>query len=530
MEDALAYLKTISTSTGDDAFTHISEIVRTVLQAKAKNAVDILESSFLLKKTRFVSHEGDKPVKRGRDPSDVKPVKQFFSLFCQKEPEPAVKEEPKNEDEGEEEDDPPEEPEEPPVNEFEAQNMLMDSVFFDACGCGIGRLDTYLVILALKQLGDDPTFGIETVRFFGKFLGISNNYYVFESTLKEGANGDVEEEDVEEGEEGQEGEEKPKKSKNWGRPVDGIPLEEGVGTNAMVYWYCHRPGDACQKLPPVTPLQVKTARQLKKYLTGDPEAEVSGYPPFPGIELNYLRAQIARIAHATQIAPAGFYSASEDDGGEQTVTPAEDFTMPPTEQLVALEEWVHKNAMISKQGRSTKYEEPESEGEDQLEADGEEAVEGEEGEDDEEAQDEEEEEEAEQEEVPQEEEQPGPLRPISEDKDLLGMEGVKAWSICKSSSIKGLKHQVVCLRSHLWPGAYCVATPTSFSNVYVGYGVKNEPFKPSMPPPVQKEYRKQMVEATDLPPKPDPPPPQDEEEGVGDEAGDGEEDDDEEEY
>lgn len=143
VEDALAYLKTISTSTGDDAFTHISEIVRTVstfatfyatpndadlrnilssfffcrnftclqrfsvnyqimhhgsqdfcvvmlnlefgcvqvLQAKAKNAVDILESSFLLKKTRFVSHEGDKPVKRGRDPSDVKPVKQFFSLF-----------------------------------------------------------------------------------------------------------------------------------------------------------------------------------------------------------------------------------------------------------------------------------------------------------------------------------------------------------------------------------------------------------------------------------------------------------------
>lgn len=96
---------------------------------------------------------------------------------------------------------------------------------------------------------------------------------MFESTLKEGANGDVEEEDVEEGEEGQEGEEKPKKSKNWGRPVDGIPLEEGVGTNAMVYWYCHRPGDACQKLPPVTPLQVKTARQLKKYLTGDPEVQ-----------------------------------------------------------------------------------------------------------------------------------------------------------------------------------------------------------------------------------------------------------------
>ena len=30
VEDALAYLKTLSTTTGDDAFTHISEIVRSV--------------------------------------------------------------------------------------------------------------------------------------------------------------------------------------------------------------------------------------------------------------------------------------------------------------------------------------------------------------------------------------------------------------------------------------------------------------------------------------------------------------------
>jgi hypothetical protein len=40
------------------------------------------------------------------------------------------------------------------------------------------------------------------------------------------------------------------------------------------------------------------------------QAEVSGYPQFPGIEINYLRAQIARISHATQIAPSGYYSAS----------------------------------------------------------------------------------------------------------------------------------------------------------------------------------------------------------------------------
>lgn len=103
---------------------------------------------------------------------------------------------------------------------------------------------------------------------------MGSNYYVFEGKTKEGAGGEEEEEE-QEGEEGEEekeeGEEKPKKNKNWGRPTDGVPPEEGVGTNEMVYWYCHRPGDRCKKLPPVTPLQIKTARQLKKYLTGDPE-------------------------------------------------------------------------------------------------------------------------------------------------------------------------------------------------------------------------------------------------------------------
>jgi hypothetical protein len=55
--------------------------MKQVLQAKTKDAVDILETSFILKKTRFISHEGEKPVQAGRDPKDVIPVKSFFSLF-----------------------------------------------------------------------------------------------------------------------------------------------------------------------------------------------------------------------------------------------------------------------------------------------------------------------------------------------------------------------------------------------------------------------------------------------------------------
>ena len=53
-----------------------------VLQVKTKNAVDILETSFILKKTRFVSREGDpQPIKGGRAPEDVEHIKNFFTLF-----------------------------------------------------------------------------------------------------------------------------------------------------------------------------------------------------------------------------------------------------------------------------------------------------------------------------------------------------------------------------------------------------------------------------------------------------------------
>ncbi len=117
-----------------------------------------------------------------------------------------------------------------------------------------------------------------------------SNYYVFESTLKEGAGEEEEvpeeEEEGSEGEGGGEGEEESGESKKkkggWGRPSDGIPMEEGIGTNANVYWVCHRPGDQYKKLPPVTPLQINTARQLKKFLTGNLEVSMlHTKPPRP---------------------------------------------------------------------------------------------------------------------------------------------------------------------------------------------------------------------------------------------------------
>lgn len=55
----------------------------------------------------------------------------------------------------------------------------------------------------------------------------------------------------------------------WGRPQDGVPAEERSGANACVYWVTTRLGGQLTRLPDVTPLQIKTARSIKKFLTGN---------------------------------------------------------------------------------------------------------------------------------------------------------------------------------------------------------------------------------------------------------------------
>ncbi|KAJ7381513.1 Radial spoke head protein 4 A [Desmophyllum pertusum] len=40
---------------------------------------------------------------------------------------------------------------------------------------------------------------------------------------------------------------------------------------------------------------------------------IVSYPPFPGNEMNYLRAQIARISGGAQISPAGYFMFEEEE-------------------------------------------------------------------------------------------------------------------------------------------------------------------------------------------------------------------------
>ena len=46
-------------------------------------------------------------------------------------------------------------------------------------------------------------------------------------------------------------------------------------------------------------------------------AQVDTFPPFPGSEKNYLRAQIARISAATHVSPIGVFKFDEEEEEEE---------------------------------------------------------------------------------------------------------------------------------------------------------------------------------------------------------------------
>lgn len=102
------------------------------------------------------------------------------------------------------------------------------------------------------------------------------------------------------------------------------------------------------KLPSVTPAQITVARQIRKFLTGKLDSPIVSYPPFPGNEANYLRAQIARISAGTQVSPHGFFQAGEEEGDEEDEAHRDSYEvnldfegMSVVEMTESLSSWVH---------------------------------------------------------------------------------------------------------------------------------------------------------------------------------------------
>lgn len=202
--------------------------------------------------------------------------------------------------------------------EHSLPNVMESAFYFEQAGVGLGTDETYRIFLALKQLTD--THPIQKCRFWGKILGLEMNYIVAEVEFREGEDEEeVEEEDEpEERDNGDNEADEDELPRSFYKAPQSIPKEESrTGANKYVYFVCNEPGRPWVKLPGVTPAQIVIARKIKKFFTGRLDTPIVSYPPFPGNESNYLRAQIARISAGTQVSPLGFYHFGEEEEGEE---------------------------------------------------------------------------------------------------------------------------------------------------------------------------------------------------------------------
>ena len=307
------------------------------------------------------------------------------------------------------------------------EDLLGSSQSWESAGLSFGKEETYHLLVSLALLaGSDES--IETLRLWGKVLGREADYFVAEGTL-----GSKEEE-------------------------EGVEAE----ANKHTYWVCAYPGAPWQKLPSLKPEAIVVAQQLRKFMSGNLDADVSGYPPFPGKEGDFLRATIALINAECSIAPKGYFKVEEENDG---VSVEEEFAVEGN--LDTVDAWEVFVPRFNELGRVTAIEEEDEEGNTITKPEGWE-VEW--------------------------------LRPCTEDN----------WVIRSSPALlPGAKSQHTVVRSLRWPGAYAVSTLSgSWTNIYVGYGypASDTPYTPPMPPPLQSEYdASELKEQEDVREDPTPP-------------------------
>ena len=122
-----------------------------------------------------------------------------------------------------------------------------------------------------------------------------------------------------------------------------------IGLYELSSNYAHiAAGKGWVRLPGVTPVQIVVSRKIRKFFTGRLNAPVSSFPPFPGTEANFLRAQITRISAGTIVSPLGLFMFDEEEeepeeGGRTTFIENEEFTGMTLSELLdpMLSSWVH---------------------------------------------------------------------------------------------------------------------------------------------------------------------------------------------
>jgi len=167
-------------------------------------------------------------------------------------------------------------------------DVLEDMSFFEWAGVGLPREESYKLMLAMAELKQENA-DLGSIRLFGKVLGTGSDYYVLEATYADGCAPAAD----------------ASAPRTWDGKSGPVPDEApGTGLNQCCYFVSNDVSAPFVQLPHTTPAQVVASAQVKKFLSGDLEADVACYPTFPGKEKHFLRAQLARIAAGTVLAPA----------------------------------------------------------------------------------------------------------------------------------------------------------------------------------------------------------------------------------
>lgn len=317
------------------------------------------------------------------------------------------------------------------------QNLTQEATLLEWGGIGMSRTEMYRLHLSMKHFASTMVDrNLRNLRFWGRVFGRTGDYIIIEGIADPVETDETPDE----------------------KDAKGHTIEVGVGANYYTYWYCQTVGGAWTELPPVTPHQIIVARQLRRFLTGNPDSIPYGHPPFPGKELNLLRALIALISADSVLAPDGAYEIDDEELG--TLMPSEE----PLEEIPRdLGEWLHINLELNEIGRTT--DEPDEDEEPEL---------------------------------------PVVLRSAADDQPVASTlpEGSPeeedeqaAWEVRNLPSLgitetKEDANGPIVLASRKWPGAVTVGLDTSYVNAYVGWGIPfaAKPYQPALPADIPTEY------------------------------------------
>lgn len=306
-------------------------------------------------------------------------------------------------------------------------DLMTEARVYEWAGVSLGHTETYLLYLSIKK---KATIEARTLRFWGKILGRSADYYVIQGENPEPPT------------------------------VEMISTIEGVeGANKYAFWVCNHVGGGWSKLPNVSPEAIMVSRRIKRFMTGDLNAPVPSYPPFPGVsEAHLLRAQIAQITSECSISPTGLYMEDDDaDEGIKAIKRVEEIDeYKSADELKDVTSWVHHEVPINLNGRCNQP--PANEEEDENAEAGSELP----------------------------------------DLPLLGSIGEEefedgpSWAINSCPGGAGESpDSTVCAKSLKWPGAFAAAFGNKFTNVYCGFGcasARGIPYEPPIAPRIQKEW------------------------------------------